>query len=716
MLGWVLLLALAVAQTQAQIDVVATTPIDGTGVERDKYPANVQRIRTRDDHPVSDALTRGAANVQTSEAQGTAMQPDLGLRGFTGSPLLGSAEGLAIFQDGVRLNEPFGDVVHWDTIPEGAVASMEAIPGSNAAFGLNALGGVIALRTKSGYSDPGLDANASFGSFGHRRAGFAQGWANLFVDAEHEAEDGWRDFSPSRRNLGFVSLSLPRLRSASDVRLSVADTNLSGNGAAPMQLLDEDRNAVFTHRDVTRNRTAFLSSAHSFVTNAVTFELTAAARRTRTRTENGDETPYEACGNFLCTDDDEPVVDAHGDPIPFADAVLNQSDTKQTALSLAAQFTTMQTVGGGNNRLTVGVSGDRGDARFAFDAEIANLDATRKAVGIGLIAEDSRVGLDATTSTGSLYLADVFTPSAKLTIVATARANRSTVRLEDRIGDELDGDHHFTSVNPSIGVVYRGLFANVSQSSRTPTPVELTCADPDAPCRLPNAFVSDPPLQQVFARTIEAGGRGRYRSLRWTAAAFRTRNENDILFISSGRARGSGNFQNVGATERRGLELNAEGVYWFASYALLDATFQEHFTAASPRHPRADEGAIDVEPGDRLPLLPRHTFKAGASFSPIAALRIDVAARVESSRFYRGDEANLAHALPGFAVADIDLRYRLGARVALIASATNVTNRRYATFGTFGDATEVLGDRYDDPRFVSPAQPRAIRVGISIAR
>ena len=66
---------------------------------------------------LSDFLNRRFNGVFVNEMQGNPFQPDLNYRGYTASPLLGTPQGLSIYMDGVRLNQPFGDVVSWDLIP-----------------------------------------------------------------------------------------------------------------------------------------------------------------------------------------------------------------------------------------------------------------------------------------------------------------------------------------------------------------------------------------------------------------------------------------------------------------------------------------------------------------------------------------------------------------------------------------------------------------------
>ena len=110
---------------------------------------------------LADFLNRRMNGVYVNDVQGNPFQPDVNYRGYTASPLLGTPQGLSVFMDGVRLNQPFGEVVSWDLIPRLAIASTILMPGSNPLFGLNTLGGAIAIQTKSGRTNPGTTAEAT---------------------------------------------------------------------------------------------------------------------------------------------------------------------------------------------------------------------------------------------------------------------------------------------------------------------------------------------------------------------------------------------------------------------------------------------------------------------------------------------------------------------------------------------------------------------------
>jgi outer membrane receptor protein involved in Fe transport len=167
--------------------------------------------------------------VFVNEVQSNPLQPDVQYRGFVGSPLLGLPQGLAIYQDGVRINEPFGDTVNWALIPESAIASVYLVPGSSPLFGLNALGGAIAIRTKDGINHAGTRAEVLAGSFdrlglqAETGGALGDGFA-YFVTATRLTEDGWRDFSPTEAEQVFAKLTSTGQRSHLDVSFTHADT------------------------------------------------------------------------------------------------------------------------------------------------------------------------------------------------------------------------------------------------------------------------------------------------------------------------------------------------------------------------------------------------------------------------------------------------------------------------------------------------------------
>jgi outer membrane receptor protein involved in Fe transport len=310
-----------------------------------------------------------------------------------------------------------------------------------------------------------------------------------------------------------------------------------------------------------------------------------------------------------------------------------------------------------------------------------------------------------------------------LTLTLSGRFNGTEVSLRDQLGTALDGDHDFDRFNPAVGLTANfsdalTLYAGYSESNRAPSPVELTCANPGDPCRLPNAFLADPPLEQVVARTLEAGLRGLSQSLEWHAGVFRTTSDDDILFISAGALSNQGYFDNLGRTRREGIEINLRGEAgrssWFFNYSFLRATFREHLKLPSPNSPAALAGEITVRPGDKLPLLPQHLLQAGVEIRVNERLRVAASLGANSSFHLRGDEANDIGEIGRQAVVGLRGDYRFSEQLTVWLAVDNVFDSEYETFGLFGEPEEVLGEGFEDSRFVSPGAPRAAWVGLRL--
>jgi len=726
-----------------EVTVIGVTPLDSAGVDADKFPGSVQtmqaeeigRFRPRD---LGDLLQRGFGGVHVVEAQSNPFQPDVHFRGYSASPLLGSPQGLSVYQDGVRLNELFGDTVHWDLVPQSAVSSIQLVSGSNPLYGLNTLGGTISIRTKSGLTHRSHGMVAEAGSFGQRRLSLESGGHRngfgYYGSGSLLSEDGWRDFSPSRVRRLFGKLSWQGQSTAIDASVTGAGNRLQGNGAAPVELLDADRSAVFTHPDITDNALILASvGARHALAEGTVLEARGYFRRNDIDTLNADTADFEPCtaaaaSGFVCFDDNGEQVglDAAGSPVPVSvgalDAINNTSETLQRGYGGTLQATVQRDLRGRDNQMILGLSYDAGSTRFRSESELATLTPDRSAQGHGIVWWDSLVGVSSRSRNLGAFVTDTLTVVPRISITLSGRYNDTGIELIDERGDDLNGDHSFRRLNLSIGMTAQlssrlTAFGGYAESSRAPTPVELTCADPEAPCRLPNAFLADPPLDQVVTRTWEGGLRSRFPGLQLRAVVFGSVNSDDILFISSGPLRGQGFFNNVGKTQRLGFELGASGqvagrLRWFFEYMVLRPTFGTALTVLSPDHPLAVGGETRVRAGDTIPGVPRHNLKVGLSVAVDEALDFALDLAATSERYLRGDEANLLAPLPGFTVVNAMGSYDLRQNVTLYAAVRNLFDVEYATFGVLGDPGEVFEGRFDDPRFVGPGAPRSFRVGL----
>ena len=771
LIGWLLLAfgnALADSEEESlkmePIEVIGVTPLHGVGLPKNKVPANIQTAAyTEIDDAQSLNLTEfinlNLGSVHVNEAQNNPFQPDIRFRGFTASPLLGLPQGLATYQDGIRVNEPFGDTVNWDVIPQSAIASINLMPGSNPLFGLNTLGGALSLRTKTGFTHPGHQVKLYGGSFARRAVEFSSGGhnqrLNYFLSGNLFREDGWRDFSPSDVRQLFGNVGWEQDATALNLSLTLADNELLGNGALPIQLLETERNAVFTHPDRTKNNMllANLRSRHAWSDN-VLLASTLYFRRNNTETFNGDDTDFEPCedtenAGFLCLEEgseEERVRDQFGNDIRLTEngydgndeeneidedddddaggfnATNNTSQTRQNGYGATLQATFTNPLSNRENQFIAGASFDRGGALFNSETELASLTPDRGTVGSGIFDGESYVDVEAAVQNIGIYATNTFSITPQLGLTLSGRYNRTAVVLRDQIGVELNGDHTFNRFNSAVGLTYQvysgfSLYGSYSEASRVPTPVELTCADPDAPCRLPNAFVADPPLDQVVTKTFEMGFRGEFGKISWNADLFQGTSFDDLIFISSGALTNEGYFQNVAQTLRQGVELSIGGtlfnrLHGLLNYTFISATFETDLTVSSPNHPEAKGGEIDVEKGDRIPGVPQHNLKADITFAVTEALSLGTNILINSNQVFRGDEGNLIDQIPGYGIVHLRGRYTLWNNFSIFAKVNNLFDETYETFGLFGEADEVLGDDFEDSRFLSPGAPRAAWIGL----
>jgi Outer membrane receptor proteins, mostly Fe transport len=754
------------------IEVVGVTPLHGVGLSLNEIPSNVQTatgdtIEATDSLDLTQFMNRNLGSVFINEAQNNPLQPDVQFRGFVASPLLGLPQGLSVYQNGVRINEPFGDTVQWALVPQSAIASINLIPGSNPLFGLNTLGGALSIQTKTGFTHPGVSSKVYGGSFGRvvveAEAGGHSGDTGFgevgyFLTFNYFDESGWRDFSPSEAKNLFADIGWRGAASSLNLNITWADTDLIGNGPAPIQLLErEGRSAIFTRPDQTENSLIMLSllGSHQFTPEIIT-DANGYWRRSNIDTLNGDDSDFEACADpfpagFVCLKERGPggeelkqVFDPAGNPIPFSDAVdgatINITRTEQNSYGGQLQTTFLYDILGHQNQFIAGGAIDRSSMAFDARTALGELDETRQAVASGFLVgfigavEPDAAGptrVDADTHQYGVFFTDTFSLTDALSLTVSGRYNRTQIELRDKIGTALTGNHIFDRFNPAAGLTYRfapalQVYGGYSESNRAPTPVELTCADVDDPCRLPNAFLADPPLAQVIARTWDAGLRGVWRGIDWHTGYFRTTNEDDILFISAGALTNQGFFDNVGTTRREGLELNLSGsvsrpewfinrLDWFINYTFLEATFRENFRVASPNNPTAVDGEVEVERGDRILLVPKHLFKAGGNYFLTPKLSIGGELLYQSNQFLRGDEGNDVDPLPGFGVVNLFGEYRFPKYLSVFVKIDNLLDKGYGTFGLFGEPKGVLGEAFDDPRFVSPGAPRGVFGGIKLS-
>ncbi|MBI3529106.1 MAG: TonB-dependent receptor [Betaproteobacteria bacterium] len=716
------------------VEVIGTTPIQGIGVPVSQVPANVQTttgadIQKQKTLDLSEYLDNNLGGVTLNHGQNNPFQPDVNFRGLTASPLLGTPQGLSVFVDGVRVNEPFGDVVNWDLIPQNAISTVTLIPGSNPVFGLNTLGAALSVSTKSGFQYPGASVSLSGGSWGRKAAEVEYGAhsekADLFLAGNFLDEDGWREHSPSRIKTVFGKVGWEREDTDVDVSLMLADNKLEGTQALPIGWLDT-RKQAYTWPDRNENQVAFLNARASHFLTADRL-LAGNVYYRRYTNDNFSSNVNNDCEKLLLNPFACAGGFASGEPQAFND----RSKIETNGYGGSLQVSLLGDLGGKKNNLTVGASADLGRTRFSQTEEEADFTSDRGTVGSGVTTLQTDV--DTTNDYYGLYFTDVYSFSERWHLTLSGRYNWANVTIKDRTGLDapLNGDHTFKRFNPAAGLNFNPsaaltTYVSYSEGMRAPTPIELTCADPAAPCRLPNNFLADPPLEKVVAKTTEIGARGRWaESFGWSAAAYRTDLNNDIIFISSGGAVNAGFFQNAGKTRRQGLELGIHGrvqkLSLAMNYGYIDAKFVSALTLNSPSNSSADaNGDIQVSPGNKIPGIPVHSVKLRAEVDFTETVSMGTNIMFFSSQYARGDENNqdANGKVPGYTLVNLDARVQYTKQLMFFGRINNVFDKDYETLGVLGenffngpgrtfDASNVTGEQ-----FRSTGAPRAFWVGV----
>ena len=688
-----------------------------------------------------------------------------------------------------------------------AIASSTLMPGSNPLFGLNTLGGALALQTKDGHSHKGTTAQGLYGSHVRRAVEFEHGGArangglNWYLAGNLFGDDGWRVGSPSDVRQVFGKVGWQRARTALNVSVAQANNSLTGNGLQEQRLLDADYSSIYTKPDITDNRSTWVNATlRHTASRRLTFTGDAYYRYIKTNTLNGDvnqgsldQSMYQpsaaertALAAAGYTNVPASGATAANTPFPYwrclgsvllkdeprekCNGLINRTNSRQHNAGLTGQAAFTQVSAARKHQLTIGAAFDRSAVGFVQSSELGYLNTDRSITGTSVFADgvsagnvdgvpfDTRVDLDGQQRTVSAYATDTVSINSVWHVTVSGRYNRTNLTNQDRIQPgggpgSLDGDHTFARFNPAAGMTFSptsslNVYVGYSEGSRAATSIELGCANPEQPCKLPNAMAGDPPLDQVVTRTFESGMRGGlHHRTQWHVGVFSAQNRHDILFVASTDT-GFGYFKNFGRTKRQGVELGASSrlgrVNIGAGYTWLEATFESAETVNGSGNSSNDEaeagapgleGTIDIEPGNRIPFIPRHTLKVYADLQATTKLSLDVDVLGVSSSLARGNE-NGAHEpdgtyylgpgdTPGYAVVNLGARYRLASKLQLFAELNNVLDRTYFTAAQLGPAAFTATGAFiarpfpamngkfpvQQSTFFAPGAPRAVFVG-----
>jgi len=705
----------------------------------------------------------------------------------------------------VRLNQPFGEVVSWDLIPRNAIASTTLMPGSNPLFGLNTLGGALSIQTKTGLTQSGGSVEASYGSHVREALEFDYGGSNKsgwhwYVAGNRFGENGWRSDSHSDVRQALGKFGRRDARNALSLTVAVANNSLNGNALQEQRLLEEDYSSVYTKPDNTHNRSWFvnLEGKHTFNSkllvsgNIYYRDLNTKTLNADVNEDSLDQALYQpnaaeqaALANAGYSGFPVSGESAANTAFPFwrcianvllndepgekCNGLINRSGLGQHNFGLSGQLTMFGTYGAKRNQFTAGGGYDHSTLAFDQSTELGYVNPDRSVTGLDAFADgvtggnvdgepfDLRVDLDGTVHTFSVYGTDTLS-AGRWHFTLSGRYNRTTVDNHDGLlpgggPGSLDGNHVFQRLNPAAGATFTpiesvNLYFGYAEGSRAATSIELGCADPDEPCKLPNAMAGDPPLKQVVARTWETGIRSAQRGgLNWNAGYFRADNNNDILFVTSTQS-GFGYFKNFGKTRRQGIEAGMNGTLYKkvtigGGYTFLDATYESPETLTGTGNSTNDsgsglEGVIEIEPGDRIPLTPRHILKAFVDYRPTKKLFFDLNLVAASSSFARGNENNLHQPespyylgpgkSAGYGVVNSGVRFDVLRWIELTAQLNNIFDKRYASAAQLGttaftsNATFIarpfpaIGGEFplQQTTFFAPGSPRTFSVSTRV--
>jgi len=475
--------------TSGQVDVIGITPLESNGTPISQIPSNVQilksdQIKQQKPSNMADLLNDNLGNISVSNGVGNPYQNDVNYRGFQATSLLGAPVGLSVYFDGVRFNEPFGSTVNWDLIPMNAVSGINLMPGSNPLFGLNTLGGALAINTKNGKDFPGGSVTLLGGSFGRRALNAEYGGVDdahnldYFVSMNKDYQDGWRDHSKSDVQQLFGKLRWHSADNKNNLEISgaFAYNELNGTQGLPLSMLDNPKQS-YTWPDTIRNRMAMINiKASSWLSDTRYIAANGYIRKSDSDVVNSNAQYDDGCtatgdgpGASGCDVAVNGTVPNSLAGKTYADANGLQRYTADINTQLVSSNLRQDTVGGNfeykafgkffekDNILSFGGIADHSHIKYNQDTQLARLvnyqvistPNLRYKMASGVAQNDGlirNVNLKADTDNFALFIANSFEITSKLTASAAASYNVSLLNQRGANKQFLndDGGYNWT--------------------------------------------------------------------------------------------------------------------------------------------------------------------------------------------------------------------------------------------------------------------------------
>jgi iron complex outermembrane receptor protein len=739
-------------------DVVATTPLNGGQIPVSQSPfavwqTNSQDIQTFNDTTLPDTLGRSAPGVTVGNVSGNDFEPDLFYRGFDATSVTGTPQGLAVYQNGTRINEVFGDIVNWSLIPSNAI-DKTTIVASNPIFGLNALGGAVTVTMKNGFTWQGAEADFTGGSAlrAEEQLEFGKqvGDYSVYFAATQINDGGWRVAGASQLTNFYGDVGYKANGFESHLQLTAGNTQFGVAAFTPIQQLQTNFASVYTIPQTDFAQMAMLQWTGSYAYSpTLSFQGGAYFRQFNQQHVDGNGTDVTPCPPVSCLNG-SPVHDIQGGIIPDISQNgaldLGEDDDNQTqsrSVGFSAQAVDTAKIWGRDNSLTVGTSLDYGWTHYIGSSQLGTVTFMNNAFPVTaspfIIDEPDSflnpIDVRANNTYVGVYALDTFNATDRLTLTGGGRFNFAGINLEGTNDALLSGYSDYFHLNPTVGLTYKitpdiNFYGGYAMTNRTPTPFELGCASPTTPC-IVNTFLSaDPPLKQVVGNTFELGFRGQnalaafglgpqWGKLQWSAGLFRTTSTNDILPLTS-TFNGFGFFANVGTTLRQGAELSAQwtGDRWsaYANYTYIDAIYLTTFEEPSPNNPLADaNGNIPITNGTLIAGIPKNTVKVGVDYAVTPNWKVGADMVAASSQVITGNENNAVPQVPGYAVFGVHTSYQVAKQVQVFGYVQNIFDQRYYTAGGLVQPGEFMtGPSITNPQSFGPGRPFAIFGGVRV--
>jgi iron complex outermembrane recepter protein len=675
-------------------------PTIGSGVPARVTTLGAEDVDAYEPRVLSDAV-RQVAGFSTYDDLGSPYKLNISSRGFYSSPVVGLPQGVAVFLDGVRMNEPEASQVNFDLLPMDHIQRIEVLSGNGSLLGRNALGGAINLVTTRGTGPTRGNLELSGGSFGAFRgeanvSGLTSGGFDWYAGGNYNREDGWRDVTDAEEYSGFLSAGKLGERNGLRFQGLYADSRVRSAGSLPETIFSSSPDSNLSANDY-EDLWAIQGAVQGYQQiGSGRASATVYARRHRAERFNANQPE---------------------DPDVFGISY-------NTSFGYTADYRWVTLL---DDDLALNVRG-------GVDGSITQVD-------IDIFADSVKFGGDRVLTTqvrsplwdiAPFLMADL--TKGAVTLSAGARYDYVRIPFENLVDPTQDTVGVYEQVNPRLGLSVAvapgaSVFASWGKSFRAPAVIENACADPESPCPLPFALGDDPPLDPVKAATVEAGFSYATGNVAIDGSVYHMDVSNDIFLTPYGGEEPSGStidgyFINLDETRRIGVELGAAyrfpaGHSVYLNYAFTRATFESEAEIFSIRSIEEEEGEEEpvinpfptdneVTAGDRLPLVPDHLLKGGATARIGRYFYVGADARYTGKQWLRGDEANVTSQLDDYIVTDARIGVEFD-RWEVSGVVTNLFQDRYASFGTFNiNQGNPAGPTVE--RFLSPGAERMFRL------